>query len=156
MSEEVYVPWGGGDVFIPWWAAEIERLTAILSLHMPATVTVSLDSGGPNMPLNIALPDSATHTATASYTNADGSAYTGPTDGFALSWSTDNPAVVNLDTTAGTFTATGADGTANIIATVVLPDGVAITGSDSVIVSTVAPPPPPPPPLPTGVTVTLT
>jgi len=133
----------------------VERLTVLLS-HHPTAVTVSLDHGGPNMPLNIALPDSATHTATASYTNADGSAYTGPTDGFSLTWSTDNPAVVNLDTTAGTFTVTGADGTANIIATVVLPDGVAITGSDSVIVSTVAPPPPPPPPLPTGVTVTLT
>ena len=128
---------------------EIERLTAILTLHMPTGVIVDIDKEK-TVPLTLEDTDRAAHTAAAGYTNADGSPYTGSTEGFTVVWSSTDLNVATIDPTSGGWTLVGGDGTSSITATVTLPNGTTITGSDSVTAE------PPAVPFPTGVVVTLT
>ena len=135
------------DTF-PHLLAEIERLTAILTLHMPTGVIVDIDKEK-TVPLTLEDTDRSPHTASAGYTNADGSPYTGSTEGFTLVWSSTDLNVATIDPSSGAWTLVGADGTSAITANVTLPNGVVISGSDTVTAT------PPAAPFPTGVVVTL-
>lgn len=126
----------------------VTELLAQFSSPFPAAVTVTLDKGQ-KMPLSLPDTDRAAHTATASYTNADGSAYTGDTSGFVVTWASSDLNLETIDPTTGAWSCVGGDGTGTISVSVTLPDGNVLTGSDTVTTTA------PVAPFPTGVSVTL-